>query len=181
METSSDFWRKCSSCKKSIGFQSSYYICSVSTCNGLRTGYVFCTVTCWERHLPGARHRDAAAIEKNSPSRAAAAAAAAEEAVQQSGPTPSTAQSSAASVPQRFIVKPSGGRLSPSVPNVPREILVVVSKLKDYIRARSEMSTSADVMDFLSDKLRRLCDDAIDRARADGRKTVMERDFQAGE
>jgi histone H3/H4 len=58
------------------------------------------------------------------------------------------------------------------------EILVVVSKLKAYIRARSEMNTSDSVMETLSDLVRRLCDDAIDKARAAGRKTVMDRDFE---
>lgn len=62
-------WKKCSSCKKMIGFGAGYYVCSVSTCNGKRTGYVFCSVPCFERHLPGARHKDAAAIEETSPAR----------------------------------------------------------------------------------------------------------------
>lgn len=58
------------------------------------------------------------------------------------------------------------------------EILVVASKMKNYIREKSGgMSTSADVMDILSVKLRRLADEAIVRARNDGRKTVMARDF----
>lgn len=62
-----NFWRKCSSCKKEIGLSTKYYECSVSTCTGQRTGYVFCSIPCWEVHLPGARHRDAGAIEKKSP------------------------------------------------------------------------------------------------------------------
>jgi hypothetical protein len=67
MEVSSEFWRPCSSCKKTINYSTKYYECSVSTCTGKRKGYVFCSVSCWERHLPGARHRDAGAIEKMSP------------------------------------------------------------------------------------------------------------------
>ena len=63
-QTTANFWRKCSSCKKPIALKSKYYVCSVSTCNGLRTGYVFCSVACFERHLPGARHKQAGAIEK---------------------------------------------------------------------------------------------------------------------
>ena len=69
------FWKKCSACKKEIGFSKIYYECSVSTCNGKRTGYAFCTVQCWEVHLPGARHRDAGAVEKKSPATAPPAAA----------------------------------------------------------------------------------------------------------
>ena len=57
------------------------------------------------------------------------------------------------------------------------EVLVVASKVKGYIRARSGMNTSATVLDALSTKLRALCDEAIERAKADGRKTVMDRDF----
>jgi hypothetical protein len=60
---------------------------------------------------------------------------------------------------------------------VPREILIVVSKLKSYVRARSGMNTSDGVFDVLSDSVRALCDEAIRSARRDGRKTVMDRDF----
>ncbi len=57
------------------------------------------------------------------------------------------------------------------------EVLVVASKVKSYIRARSSMNTSATVLDALSNKIRGLCDEAIERAKTDGRKTVMDRDF----
>ena len=62
---------------------------------------------------------------------------------------------------------------------VPREVLVVVSKLKTYIKSRSGMNTSDGVIPVLSDEIRRLCDRAIDNATRDGRKTVMDRDFSA--
>jgi histone H3/H4 len=58
-----------------------------------------------------------------------------------------------------------------------KEILVVASKLKGYIRETSGMSTSANVLDRLSDMMRTLCDRAIENAKRDGRKTVMDRDF----
>jgi len=58
------------------------------------------------------------------------------------------------------------------------EVLIVVSKLKNYIREKSEMNTSGDVPDVLSQFVRRLCDGAIEEARRDGRKTVMARDFK---
>ena len=57
------------------------------------------------------------------------------------------------------------------------EVLVVASKLKNYIRAKSGMNTSASVLGVLSEKVRLLCDQAIESARADGRKTVKDRDF----
>ena len=58
------------------------------------------------------------------------------------------------------------------------ETLVVASKLKNYIREKSGMNTSAAVIDVLSNKLRGLCDQAVERAKQDGRKTVMDRDFE---
>lgn len=57
------------------------------------------------------------------------------------------------------------------------EVLVVASKLKTYIREKSGMNTSAAVLDALSAKVRALCDQAIDNAKREGRKTVMDRDF----
>jgi histone H3/H4 len=60
-----------------------------------------------------------------------------------------------------------------------QEVLVVVSKLKGYIREKSDMNTSGSVADVLSERLRSLCDRAIENARKDGRKTVMDRDVPA--
>ncbi len=56
------------------------------------------------------------------------------------------------------------------------EILIVQSKIKDYIRAKSGMNTSGSVSVQLSDAIRQLLDRAIASAQADGRKTVMDRD-----
>ncbi|MCR4290847.1 MAG: hypothetical protein NUV86_11375 [Candidatus Scalindua sp.] len=39
------------------------------------------------------------------------------------------------------------------------------------------MSTSANVAPALSDTIRNLCDQAVENAKADRRKTVMDRDF----
>lgn len=58
-----------------------------------------------------------------------------------------------------------------------QESLVVASKVKGYIREKSSMNTSAAVIDIISDKVRMLCDQAIESAKRDGRKTVMDRDF----
>jgi histone H3/H4 len=57
------------------------------------------------------------------------------------------------------------------------EILIVASKLKTYIRTKAGMNTSGSVPEALSNKVRQLCDAAIEKAKADGRKTVMDRDF----
>ena len=58
-----------------------------------------------------------------------------------------------------------------------KETMVVVSKLKNYIREKSGMNTSAAVADALSEKIRAMCDQAIENAKKDGRKTIMDRDF----
>lgn len=158
-------WRKCSSCKKEIALNSKYYECSVSTCTGNRTGYVFCSINCWEVHLPGARHRDAGAVEKRSPVTAEPAA-------------------DVAAAPRRIIVSsPSATATTTSSSSamgkspMSQEVLVVVSKMKQYIRDISDMNTSDEVSRVLSDLIRSECDKAIQQARADGRKTVMGRDF----
>jgi histone H3/H4 len=57
------------------------------------------------------------------------------------------------------------------------EVLVVASKIKSYIKAQGDMKTSANVLNALSDRLRTLCDQAIQSARSDGRKTVLDRDI----
>ncbi len=57
------------------------------------------------------------------------------------------------------------------------EVLIVVSKLKKYIKARSGMNTSDKVAAVLSEQLREACREAIRLATADGRRTVLERDF----
>lgn len=151
-----EVWKKCSSCKADISYGGKHYICSVSSCNGLRTGYVFCSTHCFERHLPGARHRDAAAIEEVAP------------------------KSQAASSPARRIIPQTqtASAASAGGAKYPREVLIVASKLKDYIRARSEMNTSGNVLEILSEIVRRKCDEAIENARIEGRKTVMDRDFK---
>ena len=61
--------------------------------------------------------------------------------------------------------------------NSEKEILVVISKLKKYIRSVSGMNTAGNVAPAVSDIIRNLCDQAIERAKTDRRKTVMDRDF----
>lgn len=158
-----DTWKLCSSCKNPIGFDSKYYECSVSTCTGKRTGYVFCSISCFERHLPGARHRDAGAIEMRSPKKEAVL----------------TEMSGSREPTRRIIPSSSTTSASRAADQSADEddILIVVSKLKNYIREKSEMNTSGDVAVILSHMVRRLCDEAIHQARQQGRKTVMGRDF----
>ncbi len=58
-----------------------------------------------------------------------------------------------------------------------KEIMVTVSKVKKYIRSASGMNTAASVAPALSDAIRQLCDQAIENAKKNGRKTVMDKDF----
>lgn len=167
MTTQQNFWRNCSACKKPIGYGAKHYVCSVSTCNGQRTGYVFCSVSCFERHIPGARHKDAAAIESQAPAHTSVSASA-------TNPDKTTATAAA---PRRTIVGASGSATNLQTTKYPQEILIIASRLKEYIQARSDFNTSAQVMDVLSDYVRVLCDRAIDNARSEGRKTVLDRDF----
>ena len=154
-------WKACNTCKRPIGFAAPYYACSVSTCNRKATGFAFCSVGCWDAHVPLFRHRDAWADERTSPT--------AEEWAREHE---AEAERSAAAAPSRGTEPAAAGG------GVPREVLVVVSKLKGYIKTTAGMNTSDDVVELLSDRLRIMCDDAVERARSDGRKTVMARDFR---
>jgi hypothetical protein len=60
--------------------------------------------------------------------------------------------------------------------NFERDVLVVVSKMKKYIKDRSGMNTSDAVAELISDHVRNVCDDAIRAAARDERKTVLDRD-----
>jgi histone H3/H4 len=57
------------------------------------------------------------------------------------------------------------------------EVLVVASKVKKLIKDKSGMSTSATVMEALTKVVEAECEKAIEKAQADKRKTVMDRDF----
>ncbi|MGH0035758.1 MAG: hypothetical protein ACQGVK_12100 [Myxococcota bacterium] len=166
------YWRRCSACKEPIALGSAYFVCSVSTCNRKRTGLAFCSVSCWEVHLPVARHREAWAVEETAPT----------------SPEPADAASGAAAgTParerprgQRRIVRPAGDEASPARPardQAPREVLIVASRLKEFVRARSGFNTSERVLDPLSDIVREVCEEAIRNAERDGRKTVLDRDI----
>lgn len=57
------------------------------------------------------------------------------------------------------------------------ETLVVASKIKKVIKDKSGFNTSAAVFDRLTELVEKECDRAIENARRDNRKTVMDRDF----
>ena len=58
------------------------------------------------------------------------------------------------------------------------EVLVVASKVKKFIKDKAGMSTSSSVMQALTEVIERECGKAIENAKSDKRKTVMDRDFQ---
>ena len=70
MAADPSFWKRCSTCKKELPFAATYWACNVSTCNRPRTALVFCSVSCWDAHVPMLRHRDAWAEERRSPTAA---------------------------------------------------------------------------------------------------------------
>lgn len=60
-------WKKCTTCKKPISFGAVYWVCNVSTCNRKRTGLTFCSVDCWDAHVPVLRHKESWAEERRAP------------------------------------------------------------------------------------------------------------------
>ena len=169
-------WKKCSSCKNPIGHQQKHFVCSVSTCNGLRTGYVFCSVPCFERHLPGARHRDAAAVEAISPGSSMTHSSASVNSDSTKSTSAATQTSAAVTTAPKRII-PTTNQPSTFRASEPQEVLVIASRLKEYIQKKSDFNTSASVMDVISHHIRIISERAIDNARAEGRRTVMDRDF----
>lgn len=216
-------WKRCSTCRGPIDFGTMYYVCSVSTCNRPRTTYRFCTVECWEEHLPLMRHREAWAVEETAPTEEAWAAqegtgaapgaagrpaseagkaedgapkaAAGQRPMSAASPASGSAAGSPASSPSGSSPAADAPRRRIRVGSAPRptaaptpasaataaasdDVLVVVSRFKSYVRERFGMNTSDGVMEVLSDHLRALCHRAAEHARNDGRKTVMDRDFE---
>lgn len=151
MNTHSSIWRNCGSCKGSILFGAKYYFCIISSCR--KSAY--CSMPCFDDHLGVFRHRDAWAEERVAPKET---------------------DGNSMDLPQHRTENVRGS--DAHAPGISQEILVVVSKLKEYVQARAEgMNTSGGANHALSQIIRKQCDGAIEHARRDGRKTVMERDF----
>ena len=58
--------RSCSTCRTPIAPDTTYWRCSVATCNSGRTKLRFCSPKCFEVHVPTARHRSARPIAETS-------------------------------------------------------------------------------------------------------------------
>jgi histone H3/H4 len=149
-----NYWRKCGSCKKDIGFNTTYQLCNVSGCKK----HVYCSVDCWDIHNTVMNHKSAWAEENISPRS------------ENATPIPEV------SAPRRIIV----GTKTPEVQSTGNEteILIVASKLKQYIKDKYDFNTSANVMEVLSKIVRQHSDRAVARAKNEGRKTLMDRDFE---
>lgn len=57
-----------------------------------------------------------------------------------------------------------------------KEIAVVVSKVKEYVKSKGCM-TSSEAIPALSDKIYCLIDKAIERTKANGRQTIKPQDL----
>lgn len=57
-----------------------------------------------------------------------------------------------------------------------KEVLVVVSKVKDYVKSKG-MMTSAEAVPALSEKVYCLIDEAIKRTKENGRQTIKPQDL----
>ena len=55
----------CATCRKLIALGATAYRCSVASCNAGRMKLRFCSVACWEKHVPTARHRKASWIAEH--------------------------------------------------------------------------------------------------------------------
>ncbi|KPK65805.1 MAG: hypothetical protein AMK73_01955 [Planctomycetes bacterium SM23_32] len=56
-----------------------------------------------------------------------------------------------------------------------KEMLIVGTKVKNYVKSKGLMSSS-DVLDSLNHAVYKALDKAVERAKANGRKTVQGRD-----
>ncbi len=156
MDEENNYWRKCGSCKKEIGFNTIYQMCNVSSCRK----FVYCSVDCWNLHNPVMNHKSSWAEENRSPSKVEAG----------------IVQNETANAPRRILVQSK--TLNSNASDDSQEILIVASKLKQYIKDKYDMNTAANVMEALSRDVRRLTDRAVEKARSEGRKTVMDRDYE---
>lgn len=154
--TEPTYWRKCGSCKKEIGFNIIYQACNVSTCKKL----VFCSVDCWNLHNPVMNHKNSWAEENRSPKKENYQA------------------EEDSNAPRRILVTNRPSESSTIGSASEEDILIVASKLKQYVKDKYDMNTSANVMEALSHVVRRQTDRAVARAKSEGRKTLMDRDFE---
>ena len=74
------------------------------------------------------------------------------------------------------MAKKKTRKSKPSKSKKNRDVLVVASKVKAYVKGK-RMNTSADAIAGLSDKVYALLDEAATRTKANGRKTLKVQDI----
>src|SRR5207248_1068378 len=141
----------------------------------------------WDSHVAILRHRDAWAVDARAPSKDAW-----EKELAENPPEPSLAPARPAApvapAVRRVVGDTSPATAAPALQSAAgsanvklvdvadRDVLIVVSKVKKYIRDRSGMNCSDAVAEMLSDHVRAICDESIRAAARDERKTVLDRD-----
>ena len=163
-------WLKCSACKNPIPFNATHWVCSVSTCNRARTRLVFCTVVVLgqprrRRAAPRCVGRRDARADDGGVGRASSPRARRARAPPRGPPPPQRAtrgrppsSSGDASQPTAVAGAIAASSSSPTVgrrvhlqlADVERDMLIVVSKMKKYIKDRSGMNCSDAVADVLA-------------------------------
>lgn len=146
-----NFWRRCGSCKKEIHYNSPYQVCGNSSCQK----FAYCSIDCWSLHNSIMNHKNGWSEDRVSPKKETEGN-------------------------KRLIIIPKSQNTKNEIENKTEsenEILIVASKLKQYVKDKHELNTAADVMDILSQKVRRLTDQASLKAKSEGRKTLLDRDF----
>ena len=166
MDTQETFWRRCSNCKKTIGLGAKYWLCSVASCSKVRAPTQFCSPDCWAVHEEVETHKNAWAVEQLAPKTPEVEKGA-------SAPPASVSSSSGSSSASTAAPRPKS---EPKPTSSEDDVLVVVSRLKDYIKEVSSMSTSDQVLAPFSVHVRRLIDATIESAKKADRKTVLGRD-----
>ena len=57
------------------------------------------------------------------------------------------------------------------------ELLIKKSLVQDYIKSKSDYKISPEIFEILSDLIKDLCEEAIERATLNGRKTIQKQDI----
>jgi hypothetical protein len=164
-------WEKCVHCGKGIPFGRAYWLCSVSTCNKKSSPMRFCSVDCWEPHVSVLNHKNAYAEENKAPYQAATQSFA-------SNTTTATSTTSAPREGRRIMAaNPVAEKAHQQEAEGEADVLVVVSKVKKYVKDQCDFNVSANVSEKLSEIVRRELDKAILQCKKTERKTLMDRDF----
>ena len=117
-------------------------VCSVSTCNQTRTALAFCTVSCWDAHLPVARHRERGP---------------------RSAPRP--ARRGGRREREAAPARASGGA-TPPPPPAESEVLSSRAGSRSTSASNPRLSHLRRVLGPLSEIVKRVCDEAIRSAHA---------------